>query len=76
MRSTAKLSGLPKMSRSSLAQDVLADIDHEIRTDAEDVAVARDVMHLAKGRAVGDDGSALRVVVSEDPGRVQKDGVP
>ena len=48
------------------------DLDHEVRTDAEDVQIERCVVDLAHGQPVWHHGIAVGVMVGQDVGGVEQ----
>src|SRR2546425_13373608 len=58
-----------------LVEDVLADLDHEIRKDSQNVGVKGRVVELAQGQAVRHPGLTFRVPVRKNVGGVEQLGV-
>jgi hypothetical protein len=59
-----------------LLEDVLANLDDEIRTNPDDVAVEGSVMQLAQRDAVGNDGITAWLPVRNDVGSIEQLFVP
>ena len=55
-----------------LAEDVFADLDDEVRSNPDDIAVECGVMQLAQGDAVRNDWITSRLPVRDDVGRVEQ----
>ena len=55
-----------------LAQDIEPEVHHEIRADAQDVAIEGRMVELAERDAIGDDGFSPRVAVWQDVGRLEQ----
>ena len=58
-----------------LAEDVLTQLDDQVRPDAEDVVVERRVVELAESQSIRNDRLALRMPVRQDVSRVQQLGM-
>jgi len=54
-----------------LAQDVDAHLDHQIRSNAEDVPVKGRMVQLTQRNSVRHDGLTLRMAIGKDMGRLE-----
>jgi len=55
-----------------LSKNVLPDLDHEVGTNAHDVAVESRMMNLAQRKTVGNDWIAVRMSIGQDVGGIKE----